>query len=153
VTRAQIILLACEGKSNSDIARELNISRPTVIDWRERFEQGGPMVLTEIKEGRGRKPSISAAKIKEIIDATIQDKPSNATHWSCRTLAEAKGVSKSTVQRIWDSQGLKPHRVTTFKISQDKQFVEKLTDVVGLYMNPPDKAIVLCVDEKIRFKL
>jgi len=148
VMRAKIILLASEGKSNSDIARELNISRPTVIDWRERFEQGGTVALTEIKEGRGRKPSISADKVKAIIDTTIQVKPDNATQWSCRTMAKAHGVSKSTVQRIWDSQGLKPHRIKTFKISKDPQFVEKLTDIVGLYMNPPDKAIVLCVDEK-----
>jgi transposase len=148
VMRAKIILLASEGKSNSDIARELNISRPTVIDWRARFEQGGTVALTEIKEGRGRKPSISADKVKAIIDTTIQVKPDNATHWSCRTMAKAQGVSKSTVQRIWDSQGLKPHRIKTFKVSKDPQFVEKLTDIVGLYMNPPDKAIVLCVDEK-----
>jgi transposase len=146
--RARIVLLASEGASNSEIARELRVSRPTVILWRKRFAVGGPRALTETKPGRGRKPTVSAAKIKAIVRATTQSKPPGQTHWSCRSMAKAQGVSPATVQRIWDAHGLKPHRVRTFKLSTDPRFSEKLTDVVGLYLNPPEKAIVLCVDEK-----
>jgi len=141
-------LLASEGVSNSEIARALGVSRPTVILWRSRFAAGGPQALTEIKPGRGRKRTISAAKIKAIVQATTQTKPPGETHWSCRSMAKAQGVSAATVQRIWDAHGLKPHRVRTFKLSNDPRFTEKLTDVVGLYLNPPEQAIVLCVDEK-----
>ena len=147
-SRARIVLLAADGESNSAIARELGVSRPTVILWRERFAQGGPLALTEVKDGRGRKRSISAAKVKEIVVATTQTTPPGETHWSCRSMAKAQGVSPATVQRIWDAHGLKPHPVRTFKLSNDPRFSEKLTDVVGLYLNPPEKAIVLCVDEK-----
>jgi transposase len=148
VLRAEIILLAAEGLSNRQIARKLGTSRPTVILWRERFEQGGTRALTEVQPGRGRKPTISAKKVKQIVNATLHTTPKAATHWSCRTMAKAQGVSPATVQRIWDAHGLQPHRVRTFKLSRDPQFVEKLTDVVGLYLDPPDKAVVLCVDEK-----
>jgi len=147
-TRARIVLMAVEGESNSEIARQLGVSRPTVILWRERFAEGGPQALTEVKEGRGRKRSISAAKVKEIVVATTQSIPPGETHWSCRSMAKAQGVSPATVQRIWDAHGLKPHRVRTFKLSNDPRFTEKLTDVVGLYLNPPEKALVLSVDEK-----
>ncbi len=146
--RARIVLLAAEGESNSQIARTLAVSRPTVILWRSRFAEGGTAALTETRPGRGRKPTISAAKIKTIVRATTQTTPPGQTHWSCRTMAKAHGVSPATVQRIWDAHGLKPHRVRTFKLSTDPRFTEKLTDVVGLYLNPPEKAIVLCVDEK-----
>ncbi len=146
--RARIVLLAAAGESNSQIARTLAVSRPTVILWRSRFGQGGTAALTETKPGRGRKPTISAAKIKAIVQATTQTTPPGQTHWSCRSMAKAQGVSPATVQRIWDAHGLKPHRMRTFKLSNDPRFSEKLTDVVGLYLNPPDKAIVLCVDEK-----
>jgi transposase len=147
-TRARIVLLAAEGVSNSEIARQLGVSRPTVILWRARFAEHGPQALSETKPGRGRKPTITAAKIKAVVDATTQTRPAGQTHWSCRTMAKAQGLSPATVQRIWDAHGLKPHRVKTFKLSNDPQFSEKLTDVVGLYLNPPEKAIVLCVDEK-----
>lgn len=147
VTRCMVVLQAAQGESNRQIAHRLGISRPTVILWRERFEAGGPKALTEIAPGRGRKASISAAKVKQIVEATLHSKPA-ATHWSCRTMAEAQGVGVTTVHRIWDDHGLQPHRVENFKLSRDRQFVEKLTDVVGLYTNPPDKAIVLCFDEK-----
>jgi transposase len=147
-TRARIVLMAADGESNSAIARDLGVSRPTVILWRERFAQGGPQALCEVKEGRGRKRSISAGKVKEIVVATTQTTPPGETHWSCRSMAKAQGVSPATVQRIWDAHGLKPHRVRTFKLSNDPRFTEKLTDVVGLYLNPPEKALVLSVDEK-----
>ena len=148
VTRCRIILKAAQGMSNNQIAQQLGIRRPTVLLWRERFSEGGPAALTQVKAGRGRKASIAAAQVKRIIEATLKTKPKGATHWSCRSLAKAQGISPATVQRIWDAHGLQPHRVKTFKLSRDKKFVEKLTDVVGLYLNPPDKAVVLCVDEK-----
>jgi transposase len=146
--RARIILMAAEGAANNRIAGELGVSRSTVILWRERFAEGGPRALTETAPGRGRKPSISAERIKAIVEATISTTPPGATQWSCRTMAAAQGVSPATVQRIWDAHGLAPHRVRSFKLSRDPHFTEKLIDVVGLYLDPPDKAIVLCVDEK-----
>jgi transposase len=146
--RAWVILRAAEGVSNSEIGRETGLSRPTVIACRERFECDGPDGLAQIRAGRGRKPQILAEKVAEIVSATLHEKPAGATHWSCRSMARAQGVSPATVQRIWDAHNLKPHRVETFKLSNDKRLVEKLTDVVGLYLNPPEKAIVLCVDEK-----
>ena len=148
VRRSKIILAAAEGVSNSGIARGLGVTRPTVLLWRKRFAEGGPTALTEIEGGRGRKRSIAAEKVKEVVEATLHTTPRGATHWSCRSMARAQGISRATVQRIWDAHGLKPHLVGTFKLSRDPKFVEKLTDVVGLYMNPPDKAVVLCVDEK-----
>jgi transposase len=146
--RARIVLLAAQGSSNSEIARQLSVSRPTVIMWRARFQTGGPAALTEVKPGRGRKRTISAAHVKAIVAATTQTVPPGETHWSCRTMAKAQGVSAATVQRIWDAHGLKPHRTRAFKLSGDPLFSEKLTDVVGLYLNPPERALVLCVDEK-----
>lgn len=146
--RARICLLAAEGMSNNAIACQLQTSRPTVIQWRQRFQERG---LTGIAEDKPHGPSHQALeprKVKAIVDATLQTTPKDATHWSTRTMAKAQGVGKSTVQRIWDAHGLQPHRVKTFKLSRDKRFVEKLTDVVGVYLNPPDKAVVLCVDEK-----
>src|SRR3989442_8572310 len=148
VTRCRIILQAAEGMANNQIAQRLGIRRPTVLLWRQRFSQGGPVALTQVKAGRGRKASIAAAQVKRLIEATLKTKPNGATHWSCRSMAKAQGISPATVQRIWDAHGLQPHRVKTFKLSRDKKFVEKLTDVVGLYLNPPDKAVVLCLDEK-----
>ena len=148
VTRAKIIRRAADGLSNSRIATELHVSRPTVLLWRQRFEASGPLALTAVKKGRGRKPSISPQKIQQIVEATRHTTPKGATHWSCRTMARAHGISPATVQRIWQAHGLRPHRVRTFTLSRDRQFVEKITDVVGLYLNPPDKAVVLCVDEK-----
>jgi transposase len=146
--RARVILLAAEGESNSSIARTVGVGRPTVIASRRRFCQDGPEGLTKVRPGRGRKPRISPEKVAEIIEATLHETPPGETHWSCRSLAKAKGVSPASVQRIWDAHNLKPWRVQTFKLSNDKRFLEKLTDVVGLYLNPPEKAIVLCVDEK-----
>jgi transposase len=148
VFRSRLVLLAATGMANRRIAQELETSRPTVILWRQRFLEGGPGALVEDAPGRGRKPQILAQKIKQIVEATLHSKPKAATQWSVRTMAAAQGVSSATVQRIWDAHGLEPHRTRRFKLSGDKLFVEKLTDVVGLYLNPPDKALVLCVDEK-----
>ena len=146
--RAAVVLKAADGMPNSQIAAELGVSRPTVIKWRKRFLSEGLQALTRVRAGRGRKRRIRAKKIRQIVEATLHTRPQGATHWSCRTLAKAQEVSHMTVQRIWDAHGLQPHRVRTFKLSKDPQFVDKLTDIVGLYHNPPDKAVVLCVDEK-----
>ena len=140
--------MAKDGLANSRIATPLGVSRPTVLAWRRRFLEDGLDSVVEIREGRGRKPAISVRKVKAIVRATLHGPPPGATHWSCRTMATAQGVSHATVQRIWDAHGLQPHRATTFKLSTDPAFVEKLTDIVGLYMNSPEKAVVLCVDEK-----
>ena len=148
VLRAQIVLKAATGAANHRIARELNTSRPTVLLWRRRFRRGGTAALTVDAPGRGRKVRISTEKVRQIVEATLHQKPTAATHWSTRTMARAQDVSQTMVQRIWDAHGLQPHRARTFKLSRDPRFVEKLTDVVGLYLNPPDKALVLCVDEK-----
>src|SRR3970040_2530738 len=148
VMRARIVLLAAQGLANRHIAREVQSSRPTVILWRNRFAAGGVAPLREDAPGRGRPASITRAKVKGIIEAPTQTRPRAATHWSTRTLAKAQGVSHATVQRIWEAHGLQPHRVETFKLSRDKRFVEKLTAVVGVYLTPPDKAVILCVDEK-----
>ena len=101
-----------------------------------------------MKSGRGRKPTIPDEKVSAIVEATLHDKPAGETHWSCRSMAKAQGVSPATVQRVWAARGLKPHLVKTFKLSNDKRFEEKLVDVVGLYLDPPDQAVVLCMDEK-----
>lgn len=146
--RARIVLMAADGASNNRIAKDVGVTRTTVILWRRRFEDGGPGALARIAPGRGRKPSIPAEKVRRIIEATLHTLPPGATHWSCRTMAKAQGVSPATVYRIWKAHGLKPHKVRTFKLSRDPRFSEKLADVIGLYLNPPDKAVVLCVDEK-----
>ena len=146
--RARICLLAAEGWSNNAIAKELGTSRPTVILWRKRFEEKGPAGIAQDAPHGPSSRALSAAKVKAIVEATLHTTPPDATHWSTRTMAKAQGVSNATVARIWHAHGLQPHRVETFKLSKDKRFVEKLTDVVGVYLNPPDKAVVLCVDEK-----
>jgi len=146
--RASIVLLAADGVANSAIASRLSVSRPTVILWRERFEAGGPQALTEIKEGRGRKASIPRAKIEAIVEDTLKGKPEDATHWSTRAMAKRHGVSHVFVKQVWDAVGLKPHLVRSFKLSNDPLFLEKLRDVVGLYLNPPENALIFSVDEK-----
>jgi transposase/transcriptional regulator with XRE-family HTH domain len=146
--RSRIVLAAGEGQSDSAIAEQLQINRKTVILWRHRFAEQGLGSLWEIAFGRGRKPLYGADKIRTIVDATLQTKPKGMTQWSCRLMAKSQGVSKSTVSNLWRSHNLKPHRVKTFKLSRDPKFLEKLTDVVGLYLNPPQQAMVLCVDEK-----
>ena len=148
VLRSCICLLAHSGLGNRQIARQLNTSRPTVLLWRERFAQAGVPGLEHEPPRKASSQRLEPALIKRIVETTLQSTPPAATHWSTRTLGEHLGVSHMTVARVWDSHGLQPHRVRTFKLSRDKQFVEKLTDIVGLYLNPPDKALVLCVDEK-----
>ncbi|MHB1377123.1 MAG: IS630 family transposase [Candidatus Humimicrobiaceae bacterium] len=148
VQRANIIQMAAGGISNKDIAKKLNISRPTVQLWRSRFLSLRLLGLKKDAPRPGRIPKISQAKIKAVIEATLNKTPSNATHWSTRSMAKAQGISEATVRRIWKKHNLKPHLTKTFKLSNDKHFVEKLYDIVGLYLNPPDKSLVLCVDEK-----
>jgi transposase len=146
--RARICLLAADGLSNNAIAKRLSTSRPTVLLWRSRFEEQGPKGLTK-DAPRGPSPRrLDWEKTRAIVEATLHTTPADATHWSTRTMAKAQGVSRNTVARIWKAHGLQPHRVRTFKLSKDKRFVEKLIDVVGLYFDPPDKALVLSVDEK-----
>src|SRR5208337_2891673 len=148
VLRSRICLLAAEGQSNNSIAVQLGVTRPRVLLWRNRFAGQGPTGLAE-EAPHGRSSRRTKDKlIQTIVAATLHTTPADATHWSTRTMASEFGVSNATICRIWDAHGLQPHRVETFKLSKDKRFVEKLTDVVGLYLNPPDKAVVLCVDEK-----
>jgi len=146
--RARLILSAAEGRANNAIANELGISRPKVLRWRKRFSEAGVQGLLRDAPRPGRRKQLGARKIEAIVNATLHTTPRNATHWSTRTLARAHGVSPVTVQRVWKSHGLQPHRSEHFKLSRDPEFVPKLRDVVGLYLNPPEKAIVLCVDEK-----
>jgi len=149
VQRAQALLLAADGVANTRIGAELGVSPTSVRNWRERFAVEGLRGIGVVRAGRGRKPSIPAEKVQAIVHATLHEKPPGGeTHWSCRSMAKAQGVSSATVQRIWSARDLKPHRVKTFKLSNDKRFEEKLVDVVGLYLNPPENAIVLCMDEK-----
>jgi transposase len=146
--RCRIVLAAADGQLDKDIAADLDINFKTVALWRGRFREEGTDCLWEVAEGRGRKPKYSADKVADIIDSTLQRCPAGSTHWSCRSMAKEHDVSKATVNRIWQSHRLKPHRTQNFKLSRDPHFLEKLTDVVGLYLNPPTKALVLCVDEK-----
>ena len=148
VQRARVLLLAGDGVSNSEISEVAGVSRPTVLAWRAQFEKDGLVGFGAVAKGRGPKPSISDEKVAEIVDLTLHSKPEGETHWSCRSMAAKVGVSSASVQRIWSARGLKPHLVKTFKLSNDRHFEEKLVDVVGLYLNPPEKAVVLCMDEK-----
>jgi len=148
VERSRIIRLAAEGKQNQEIAEELGVSRPTVQLWRQRFLALRLAGLEKDAPRPGRIPRISAKKIRAVVEATLHTTPPNATHWSTRSMAGAHGLSEATIRRIWKQYNLKPHLIRTFKLSRDKNFFEKLSDVVGLYLNPPDKSVVFCVDEK-----
>jgi transposase len=140
--------MAADGVPSLHIARELEVSRPTVQLWRERFLALRLAGLEKDAPRPGRIPGISDRKVRAVVEATLHTTPQAATHWSTRTMAKAQGISRMAVQRIWNRHGLKPHLIRTFKLSRDTRFVEKLYDVVGLYLNPPDKSLVLCVDEK-----
>ena len=148
VQRARIIRMAAYGRQSQEIARDLDISRPTVQLWRQRFLAFRLMGLEKDAPRPGRLPRITPKKIQDVVEATLHTTPSNATHWSTRSMAKVQGLSETTIRRIWKEHHLKPHLVKTFKLSRDKRFVEKLYDVVGLYLNPPDKSLVFCIDEK-----
>lgn len=145
--RARIVLLAGDGMSNVAVAERVGVNQATVVKWRKRFlERGLDGLVDEPRPGAPR--SISDADVEAVIVRTLEDKPVDATHWSTRDLAKRVGMSPSSVGRIWQAFGLKPWLTDTFKLSEDPQFVDKVRDVVGLYMNPPDHAVVMCVDEK-----
>jgi transposase len=146
--RCRLVLAAAAGQQDLQIASAYRISRHTAALWRGRVRTAGIEAVWDIQAGRGRKPKYDGAKRDALIAATLQTKPKGMTHWSCRLMAKAQSVSKNTVNRVWQLHNLKPHLNRSFKLSRDPKFVEKLTDVVGLYLNPPQKAIVLCVDEK-----
>jgi transposase len=150
--RARMILRAAEGMANLAIAKELGVSRPTVLLWRERFASlGVPGIMADAARP-GRKPALPPEKVQAVVEATLHTRPAGQTHWSVRAMAKAQGLSRMAVQRIWTAHHLQPHRVGRFKLSRDKRFVEKLRDLVGLYLSPPEKALVLSVDEKSRIQ-
>ncbi len=148
VREASGLLMAGDGIANTTIASELGVSRSTVLQWRRHFDIDGVEWVGRVHEGRGRKPSISKDRIDKMIDDTRNTTPPDATHWSTRSMARHSGLSRFTVQREWNARGIKPHLVKTFKISNDPNFEDKLIDIVGLYMNPPDNALVFSFDEK-----
>src|SRR6202163_236372 len=148
VERARIVLRAADGWQDKTIAAELGIMPEKAARWRNRFLRGGIAALQKDAPRSGRPRTVPATKVQQIVDKTTQEKPAPATHWSTRTMAAAVGVSEATVRRIWHAHGLKPHLVRTFKVSNDPHFADKLETIVGLYLNPPEHAIVLCADEK-----
>ncbi len=148
VRRAKIVLALGEGKSTTQVSRELGIESDTVRLWRRRFQEGGVPALCQDAPRSGRPTTIPSERKRAVVTLACQAKPENATHWTTREMAKVAGVSQSSVQRIWSSNEIKPHLVRTFKLSTDPHFEKKLVDVVGLYLDPPEKAIVLCVDEK-----
>jgi transposase len=148
VMRSRIVLSAADGIQNNQIAARMGIAPRTVALWRGRFLQLGLNGLLKDAARPGRKPSISASVVSQVIEKTTQSKPANATHWSRSTMAREVGISDSTVGRIWKANGLKPHRIDSFKVSNDPEFASKLEAIVGLYLNPPEHALVLSVDEK-----
>jgi transposase len=144
--RARIVLACAAGGTNGAVAAALGVSRPTVALWRRRFAEHGPDGLLDApRPGAPRK--ITDAQVEQAVTTTLEATPTDATHWSTRALAKAVGLSQSAVVRIWHAFGLQPHRWETFKLSQDPLFVDKMRDIVGLYLNPPARALVLCVDE------
>lgn len=148
VERAQIVLLAAAGKQDLEIAEELSITSRTAARWRARYLKAGIDGLKKDAQRPGRTPIFTPEKIRMVVEKTTQEKPPDATHWSTRSMARAVSMSEATVRRIWHKHGLKPHVVKTFKLSNDPQFIERLEDIVGLYLNPPEHAMVLSIDEK-----
>lgn len=142
------MLLSTDGIPTGEIMRQLGTTTPTITRWRDRYEADEISGLLKDRSRPGRKRRIEETKVREVVERTLQEEPSHATHWSTRSLAVVVGLSPASIQRIWKAHGLKPHRVRTFKLSRDPLFVEKLQDVVGLYLNPPEHALVLSVDEK-----
>ena len=150
VKRASIVLLSGRGIGTAAIEREARVAKPTVWRWQDAYMEGG---IERLLKDKGKGPKAGKARVSDemrlkIVTRTAKEKPANATHWSARMLAKELGVGHTTVQRVWKEHGLKPHLVRTFKLSNDPKFAEKVVDIVGLYLNPPDKAVVLCVDEK-----
>jgi transposase len=149
--RSRIVLAAADGQSNLEMARRLGVSRSMVKRWRNRFAQARcDGLLDESRPGRPR--LVDDAQIEALITATLETAPKDATHWSTRSMAEHLGMSQSTVSRVWRAFGLAPHKQDSWKLSKDPLFVEKVRDVVGLYLNPPERALVLCVDEKTQIQ-
>jgi len=148
VERARIVLLAAAGWQDRQIAAKLKITSAKAARWRNRFLDGGLAALDKDAPRPGRTPIITPAKVQEVIRKTTREKPNNATHWSTRSMAAVAGLSEKSVRRIWHKHGLKPHLLRTFKVSNDPEFAQKLEAIVGLYLNPPEHAIVLCADEK-----
>src|SRR2546425_649809 len=146
--RARILLGAAAGKSNYQLAEQLNVSRPTILLWRQRYLDAGLAGVLKDAPRPGRRKMITPVKVDAIVNATLHTTPKDATQWSVRSMAKAQGVSSAMVHRIWRAHRLQPHRSEHFKLSRDPHFARKVRDVVGLYLNPPDKALVLCVDEK-----
>ena len=152
VARAKIVLAAAAGRTNQEIAATLGIERTIVGRWRKRFASERLAGITRERPGRGRKATKRKHWARTIVEVTLHTTPKDATHWSVRLLAKHLGVDKSLVQRVWRAHELAPHRVRTFKLSRDKRFIEKLVDVVGLYLRPPEHALVLSVDEKCQIQ-
>ena len=148
VERAKIVLSSAQGLSGSAICAAVGVSRPTVTQWLDRYEEDGIEALLEDRPRSGRPRRITAEDEADIVRKTLDDKPAEATHWSCRLMAKEVGVHPTTISRIWRAHGLQPHRIDYFKLSTDPQFVEKLRDVVGLYVDPPERAVVFAFDEK-----
>lgn len=148
VERARIVLLAGAGYQDRQIAARLKITPEKAARWRDRFLEGGLTALDKDAPRPGRTPVITAAQVQQVIRKTTREKPDNATHWSTRTMAAAMGLSEKSVRRIWQQHGLKPHLARTFKLSNDPEFAKKLEAIIGLYLHPPEHAIVLCADEK-----
>src|SRR5262250_106072 len=148
VERSHIVLLAARGKQDKEIAHTLHMTPQKVSRWRKRFLRWGLAGLEKDAPRPGRTPKIHARLIQQVVEMTTRQKPTHATHWSTRTMAKAAGVSEASVRRIWRAHGLKPHLIKTFKVSNDPEFVQKLEDIVGLYLNPPEHAMVFCLDEK-----
>ncbi|MCA1700345.1 MAG: IS630 family transposase, partial [Actinobacteria bacterium] len=145
--RARIVLAAADGRSNTEIAQRVGVTRPTVAKWRNRFaERRLDGLVDEPRPGRPR--TITDDKVEQVVVKTLETTPKDATHWSTRSMAAEAGLTQNAILRIWQAFGLQPHRAETFKLSKDPLFVDKIHDVVGLYLNPPERAVVLCVDEK-----
>lgn len=148
VVQARGLLLAADGVGNNEVARRCEVTPNAVRRWRSKFATDGVEGVGRIRPGRGRKPGVPAEVVEAIVHDTLHTTPADATHWSTRSMAEHAGVGKDTVARIWRARNIRPHRVDTFKLSNDPDFEDKLIDVVGLYLNPPERAVVLCFDEK-----
>jgi transposase len=146
--RARILLGAAQGKANYQLSEELEVSRPTILLWRQRYLEAGLAGVLKDAPRPGRKAMLTPTQVEAIVHATLHTTPKDATHWSVRSMAKAQGVSAAMVHRIWRAHRLQPHRSEHFKLSRDPNFARKVRDVIGLYLNPPDKALVLCVDEK-----